>query len=266
MRAGAGSGKKRMASQSPARKVRTPSSIIRDIQARAIAEKEAEEQHAKGKTKPTSLNFGASKQKEVRRVWNLVCTSGTWRFNSIPDFFFIALVLYFLQTGRAPIYVTRFVISCEQICSRSAELLAAYHKEMTKLLPLISADWERIRSAMDKVLTKRVVDRVSQDCARSCDVLSVLVHRFSWVHFVRSKPKWSVSVRTALRAMATSTNPLAHPCYQNAPDARQRNRISSPSAPSASNTNRTRSHSCRTWTGVRRKSSSRNWMISTRQP
>ncbi len=79
--------------------------------------------------------------------------------------------------GPSPLYVTRFVIACEEICGRDAKLLAAFHAAMQKLLPLNPANLSGIVTAMERVFDgvyagifggeekgsgARVVDRVSR--------------------------------------------------------------------------------------------------------
>jgi hypothetical protein len=182
-RAGAsasGSSRKRHASASPSKiRVRTPKSIMKQIMASASKRKNDDEEDSendadeKMKSKAVmSLNFGTSKKKQVRararrqhrarataqRSWlTFVALCSCMR---AP--LFCSSMFALSQTGPSPKYVTHFVIAVEQICSRDAVLLGAYHVAMTKLLPVNPADLDKIRAAMEKILTKRVVERVNR--------------------------------------------------------------------------------------------------------
>lgn len=142
MRGGSGGSRKRAPPKVNIR-VRAPKSIIKQIQAAALA------QQKKGGTESDDADTeedepeNASDNKKSKAVLSL-------QFGAAKK----------KQTGPTPKYTTNFVIACEQICSRDPALLKQYHTAITKLMPVNPAALDKIRAAMDKILDKRVVERV----------------------------------------------------------------------------------------------------------
>ena len=64
------------------------------------------------------------------------------------------------SSAPSPKYVTHFVIACEQICLLEPALLSAFHTAISKHLPLNPSDLPKIVSAMEKVFSARIVDRI----------------------------------------------------------------------------------------------------------